>query len=322
MKNNYPIKYTAMPIIEQVGWSHGEREYDVVCYIVSKCYLLSDKTKYKRDGTKEKEHEVVFPYQFNEFNKWQRVTPSFNILIHKCTNSNFVEKVFDSYEEALEFATNKNKKICEEKWCYLPYTEDLGNQISKITKEFNDKLSKYKILEQQILGNTSDLVQSNVKKLDKVIINNKDEFKILSVNLYDFLNNFVDQNYIVHSISLEQYNKLVTLIKNKDTFDIEKIMKNSTPILYYDCEAKENDAMIIDPYGNVLYCINKYKVLESSAERKIPSVELNAMNDKISHLFTNETLEDIILSFNEHKYINLNEIQGPVLRKELSDKNN
>ena len=63
MKYNYPVKYAAMPIIEQVGWSHGlnelERNYDVVCYIVSKCYLLSDKTKYKENGKNEKEYEVV-----------------------------------------------------------------------------------------------------------------------------------------------------------------------------------------------------------------------------------------------------------------------
>ena len=39
MKINYPVKYAAMPIIEQVGWSHGlhelERKYDVVCYIIN-----------------------------------------------------------------------------------------------------------------------------------------------------------------------------------------------------------------------------------------------------------------------------------------------
>ncbi len=44
-----------MPMIEQ----------DVVCYIVSKCYLISDKAKCKENGEGEKEYEAVFPYQKN-----------------------------------------------------------------------------------------------------------------------------------------------------------------------------------------------------------------------------------------------------------------
>ena len=149
MKYNYPVKYAAMPIIEQVGWTHGlnelERDYDVVCYIVSKCYLVSDRTNYKENGKNEKEYQVVFPYQPGQYNNWERVTPSFN---NGCTNSNFVEKVFDTYEEALEFATHKNEELCEKAWVYLPYTKDLNDQISKKIQEFNDRLSRYKLLEQ------------------------------------------------------------------------------------------------------------------------------------------------------------------------------
>ena len=54
MKNNYPIKYAAMPIIEQTGWYPGlhelEREYGIVCYIVSKCYVVGREEKYNRYG--------------------------------------------------------------------------------------------------------------------------------------------------------------------------------------------------------------------------------------------------------------------------------
>lgn len=113
MKCNYPVKYVAMPIIEQIGWCHGlnelERNYDVVCYIVSKCYLLSDKIKYKENGKSLKEYEVVFPYQKRQYYSWERVIPEFNLINYACTNSNLVDKVFDNYEEALEFATQKIK---------------------------------------------------------------------------------------------------------------------------------------------------------------------------------------------------------------------
>ena len=54
MKCNYLIKYAAMPIIEQVEscCESSVVGYDrnVVCYIVSKCYLLSESTVYLEDG--------------------------------------------------------------------------------------------------------------------------------------------------------------------------------------------------------------------------------------------------------------------------------
>ncbi len=325
MKYNYPVKYAAMPIIEQVGWSHGlnelKRNYDVVCYIVSKCYLLSDKTKYKENGKNEKVYEVVFPYQKGQYYSWERVTPSFNVFNHACTNSDFVEKVFDSYEEALEFVTQKNKKLFDKTLVHLSYTEDLAAQLSKKREEFNDMLSRYKMLEQQILANTSDFKQSNVKALNKLIMKNKGKIKVLSSSLYEFLEYSSYSKFIVYSISIEQYDKLVTLINNQDTSDISEIMENASPILYYDCEAKEKNIMAIDQDGNVLYYINEWETLKSNDEQKIPSVELKEIDDKTSHLFTTETLEDIMLSFNEHKYINPNEIQGSVLKKTLFDKN-
>lgn len=325
MKYNYPVKYAAMPIIEQVGWSHGlnelERNCDVICYIVSKCYLLSDKTKYKENGKNEKDYEVIFPYQKGQYNSWERVTPSFNVFNHACINSDLVEEVFDSYEDALEAATKKNKKLCDKTWIYLPYTEDLAAKISKKREEFNDRLSRYKILEQQILANTADLEQSNVKELEKLIINNKDKTKVLSSSLYEYLKYSSYSKFIVYSISLEQYDRLVTLINNQDISNISKTMENAIPILYHDCEAKEKNIMVIDQDGNVLYCINECETLKSNDEQKILSVKLNDIDDETSHLFTTETLEDIVLSFNEYEHINLDEIQGSVLKKTLFDKN-
>ena len=160
MKINYPIKYAAMPIIEQVGWSHGlhelEREYDVVCYIVSKCHLISDLTKYTEDGRSVKQYEVVFPYQPGEFSRWQRVTPSYNLIHGYCTNGNKVDKIFDTYEEALSFVTAKNEELCKKSYIYLPYSENYAEKIQAKKDEFATKLDEYKLLEQQILLHTND----------------------------------------------------------------------------------------------------------------------------------------------------------------------
>lgn len=300
MRYNYPIKYAAMPIIEQVGWSHGlhelERNYDVVYYIVSKCYLLNDKTKYKENGKIEKEYEVIFPYQKGQYSSWLRAIPEFNIYSNDCTNSCLVEKVFDSYEEALEVVTQKNKKLSDK----------------KKREEFNKRFSKYKVLEQQILVNTSDLEQSNVKELNELIINSEGKTKVLSNSLYEYLKWILYSKFIVYSISLEQHDKLVTLINNQDISNISKIIENATPILYHDAE---KDIMVIDQVGNVLYYVDEWENLEKNNEQKIPPIKLNAIDDEIKKIFTTETLEDIVLSFKGYKSINLNEIQGPILKK-------
>lgn len=326
MKYNYPVKYAAMPVIEQVGWSHGlnenelERNYDVVCYIVSKCYLISDRTKYKESGKKEREYEVVFPYQNGQFyqNGWERVTPSFN---NGCINSNFLEKVFDTYEAALEFATHKNKKLCEKPWFYLPYAKDLNNQISKKTQEFNERLSRYKLLEQQILFNTSNLNQANIKELDKLIINIKGKIEVSLSNLYEYLKYSTYSRFIVYSISQEQYNKLLRLINNQDLPDVANVIENASPILYHDHKTNGKNIMVINKKGNILYYINEWGSLISNDKQELPSVELSTIDDETEYLFTTETLEDIILSFNQPKYINLSNVEVPILKKTLFDKN-
>ena len=313
MKYNYPVKYAAMPIIEQVGWSHGlnelDRVYDVVCYIVSKCYLLSDRTKYNQDGKIEKDYEVVLPYQKREYYNWERITPSVN-------DSTYVEKVFNSYNEALEFVTQKNKELCDKTLAFLPFTKDLKNQISEKTQEFNDRLSKYKKLEQQILANTE---QSNVKELNEIILYNKGKSKVVSSNLYEYLNYSTYSKYIVYSISKEQYNKFLTLINNRDLSSISSIIENSIPILYHDFKTNEKNILVINKNGNVLYYINEWGFLISNDKDEIPPIKLNNIDNKTEYVFTTETLEDIIMSFNQykHEYLKLSDLNEPTLKKTL-----
>lgn len=316
MKFNYPIKYAAMPVIEQVGLNHGmhdlERNYDVVCYIVSKCYLLSDKTKYKENGKTDKEYEVVFPYQEVEYN-WQRVTPKFGGFNFHCINSNFVEKVFENYNEALNFVNEKNQELCDKTLRYLPCSKDIK---AKKVEEFNNKLSMYKLLEQQILINTSDLEQSNIKELNNLIIRKNGKNKILLNNLYEYLNFSLSSNFIVYSISLEEYNNVLAVIKYYQDDSLQ--LTNSNPILYH--EKDNNRIMVVNNDGSILYYIDKTGLLPNNNSQKLSVSELNINNDKIEYLFTTETLEDIILSFSKHEYINLDKPQDPVLKKTLCKK--
>ena len=79
--------------------------------------------------------------------------------------------------------------------------------------------------------------------------------------------------------------------------------------------------MVIDENCNVLYYLNEWEGLIEHAEQEMPSVELKSTSDNIECLFTTETLKDIVLSFKKHKNINPDEIQGPILKKTLFDRN-
>ena len=90
MKLNYPIVYALMPIVEPAGWVPGlnelERQYDTACYIVSKCFLIGEKTTYTENGKKKLTYEVVFPYQ-RSHSTWEYSIPTYNLIHGHCTNS-------------------------------------------------------------------------------------------------------------------------------------------------------------------------------------------------------------------------------------------
>ena len=313
MKYNYPIKFAAMPIVEQFGWAQGlnelERQYHVTYYVASKCYLLSDETKYSEFGKSEKRYEVVFPYQ-QKNNHFERVTPSFNLYNHACINSNYVSNVFNSYEEALKFTNDKNKQLWNKFLTYVPSIEEI--------KEFQDKLSKYKMLEQQILANSTDLDQNHVKQLSNIIQVNKSTMQVRSMNLYEYLAYCPDQTFTIYSISSGQYNKLITKINNKMNMDtnISKIVKNARPILYH--EEKDENIMLLNQNGFIINYINKWNTLENKINVNMANTPVNITNEEVEKVLTTETFDDIIFSFQRHKSINLDEIRNPVLKKTIS----
>lgn len=175
------------------------------------------------------------------------------------------------------------------------------------------------MLEQQILVNTSDLEQSNVKELGKLIRSDKGKIKLLSCNLYEYLKFSSISKFIVYSVSPEQYDKLTLLIDKSDVCDATKVIENDSPILCN--QIKEQNVTVINQNGNVLYHISECGNLKNNDEQKILSVELNSIDDDMECLYTTETLEDILLSFKGHESIDLNKVQGPILKKTLFDVN-
>lgn len=155
---NYPIKYAVMPIVEQVGWSIGlnqlERDYDVVTYIVSKCYVVGEQKLNFSDGTSKMSYEVVFPYQ-NEY--MDRQLPEFNIFSQKCTNSTFVNQCFDSFDVALEVANKLNNDILHHEIGCLSFDNNFDTSLEILKRKHQERLDKYKRLESEIQRYTASM---------------------------------------------------------------------------------------------------------------------------------------------------------------------
>ena len=317
MKINYPIKYAAMPIIEQVGWSHGlhelEREYDVVCYIVSKCYLISDLTKYTEDGRSVKEYEVVFPYQPSEFSRWKRVIPSYNLIHRHCINANKVDKLFDTYEEALVFVSSKNEELCEKTYIYLPYSENYLEKIQEKKDKFNTKLDECKLLEQQILLHTNDMEIGKSKELTNVIKIANNNGRVLSANIYEILNLFDRDKYVVYSVSPEQYTSLIKLISEEKIEDIKSLIGAHQGLLLH--KKKDDFISLAIEEGCGAYYIQNNRINYDVNIDRVNLKSFENLDEDTIIFYTTETIDDMLNSYKKYLEIDLREVQGPVLKK-------
>ena len=317
MKINYPIKYAAMPIIEQVGWSPGlhelERKYEVVCYMVSKCHLINESTTYKENGRCIKEYEVVFPYQQCEFNRWQRVTPSYNLIHGYCTNANKVNEIFETYEEALDFVAIKNEELCEKTYIYLPYSENLEEMIQTKKDEFNKKLTEYKALEKVILHYTQDMSIGNGKELTNVIKLQNNNGRVLSCSIYEILNLFDRDKFVAYSVSREQYANLIQLISEEKIKDKVSLIGIRNGLLLH----KEQDDFIklaIEEDCGAYYIKNNNVNYDANLD-KFNTNSFDNIDEDTLIFYTTETIDDLLNSYKKHSEIDFSEIQEAVLKK-------
>lgn len=203
-EKNYLIKYAIMPMYEQVGWAHGlhelEREYDIVAYIVAKCYVISKKETYK-DKTSIM-YEVVFATQECEENYrkvYKRVKPKFNIY-NQCINSIFTECIFDNFDDALLICNNQNEKILKKRLMMIILSNK--DKLETTREQYNDTINRYKILEQQIKEDTIDLEISKdydfkISEIIEKVLAKPEEFytsvaSVLSQEEYNFLKGLIE----------------------------------------------------------------------------------------------------------------------------------
>ena len=141
MKNelNYPIKYAVLGIKEQ--------EDEIVAYIAEKVYVISEKLEYFKDGTSKKKYQVVFPFKNRKDYKTGGVTPEFTHY-NQCYNSDIIDDLYDSYEEAKSISSTLNKKLREDSLVGIDRTiKGWPEKIMSKQRIFDQKLAIYEDLE-------------------------------------------------------------------------------------------------------------------------------------------------------------------------------
>ena len=296
MKNNYPIKYAAMPIMGYVAW---QREGAII-YIASKCFQLKETTEYFRNGDTETCYSVLFPYKKivdnNTSMTWERIEPAMKNEQEIIT----VRNVYSTIEEAEQEAERNNKILLERKLRKIYTTaENLQQEKKKVEKKHQQQIEFYKNLEQEIEEKTKDLTIGLPPKLQNVIVIDNSGIKECELSLYGYLE-FVDRkSFTVFHISEEVYQNLskkVAEYKEIEPGDIIEI----EPILIYDSEKKlmqlrnpngeENEGFLYLRFHRG----QKYMYYEESQELTLEDIAFHPDGKKI---FTMETYEDIVASY-------------------------
>lgn len=315
-----------MPIYEQNGWNNGinelEKNFNVTGYIVSKCYLLSDKIIYLVNGDQQKEYEVVFPYQEKEYgcpNEWVRTNPKFNNFTNVCVNSIVVENLYESYAEASRKVEILNRKIL---FSLLRNTlnhlnTDKSEQIENV---YYGKLNSYKILEANIEALTSDLIVGYVPRKNKIIgiFNEFEKIIDMSISIYDYIKLYREESFCILGINCDLFDNINNHIKNPQIYQEEqflfltlkdKIKKGIIKYLVVNFPEKQMLRLyVLDAeYNMKMYCIDKDNNLFFVNE----GFDLdNCILDYISicsipNIYTIEPYESIISFYGNNEKIHL-----------------
>ena len=297
MKNNYPIKYAVMPIIEQTGWYPGlhelEREYGIVCYIVSKCYVVGREEKYNRYGNTICEYKVVFSYgKDNQYGGLSRVEPEFCLMNGRCNNFTNVDKVFDSFEEAKEETEKKNKEILSKELSFIRVDDNFNQNVSLAREKHEEVVNYYQEIESMIEENSTDLVVNDKVKEQSVIFERNNSWKKIEYSLYDMIRLYSDEDFIAYNVSLDDYKKIEEQLKNGEQIDTENIKKNcllisssgdkKVKVINYDSKDK----------GSCFYIENGSLYYDDKMDFSLDSISGNTLV-----VYTIETYDDVINSY-------------------------
>lgn len=183
---NYPIKYAAMPII------NNKAEYKIVAYLPVKCYLIKEIKTYDSNGSSNMNYEVVFAFaklNYLHFANSIKQFPNFN-LNKACYNSLIVDNIYENFDDTLK-ASNYNNEILKQNNVLLIGTspEDIIKYQNDLNKA-NDLIDNYMLLIPQIEESTNNL---KITCTNKERLMPRDEFSV--------------DEYLIHSLRIKKGNK-------------------------------------------------------------------------------------------------------------------
>ena len=278
MKNNYPIKYAAIPIE-----IYNRNNSEILCYIVSKVYLVSEEKRFDRSGRDETVFRIVPPYEIDDFNTYKRVEPTKNWDgdIASSISSIKVERVFNTKEEALKEKDRLNSIIIFNKKLYCPFDKV---QRALLEESFNNTVSYYNQLEDLIMANTPDLVVNAPRTIGHTIIRKDDIYKETEMSIYDVIRSLKDFNYKAYSLTKREYNALLKALENKQ--DTSKYDKNL--LLINNGKEKVSKVMEDDKW----FYLNRGVASKGNYD----SLSFNLEDCDISY-YTTETYNEILKSY-------------------------
>lgn len=193
-EQKYPIKYGVMPINEL------DQDSEIIAYIVSKCYVISEKKTYLCNGTYKITYEVVFPYKMDRTKNSRRAMPQYNIY-SQCINSIVINQVFDSFEDASIVADKLNEGILHHEIGCLFFDDNFETKAKSIETKHQETLDRVKAFESYVENETKDMVVTKTLSttLEKIIesLDNPNEFynrlfQVLSFEEREYLKQEID----------------------------------------------------------------------------------------------------------------------------------
>lgn len=285
MKHSYPIKYAVMPI-ETRNCRDGIPY--TIYNIISKCYVLEDRTIYTECGESKKEYRVCFPFQNDCGVIFNKIYPDKHDAIT-------IDKVFDTYDEALE----EKEKCNTETLDYGYFSFDDFKDFKKTREE---KKTYFCELEKLIEDNTPELDASIIprKHITVEIKSDNSGYYSLSDSFYFNLYRMADRrwnketSFIVYSLSDDECKKLINQFDNKN-MDLTNFIH--TPLFLGT--GGNNIVKLISPTGDKCDLVIDRDSCWLSREEPIEEPQKFDMI-----VFTNETYIDVLNSFNLNPQIN------------------
>lgn len=302
MKNNYPIRYVALPLSEKGVWrSDSEDVHGIICYLVIKCYVVGEETKYLREGYSTKEYKVVPAYRTRLPQQFDIANPEYNEdevdYYEDIEYTNFLRtrNVFKKLEDAEKYRDERNKEIVD-------IVVSAAPEWANLKEKFKNTVEKFKKLETDFEKNTEYLPTDDSKRSKQTIygvdngIGLVDEemsvYSLMDAGAYD------DESYAVYTITKEEAKELDKILEDDDEADafIQEAAKKYMHTLLMTHGACRDSVKLISPSGE-----SQIVALgEDPYVRRVPRPMQKSCDDGYYQnlFFTTEKYDEIVESYN------------------------